>query len=255
MVSLIKCLQRHPFSVDAQFDRVVAVSFAFPEAILRLLVPEALEIDTYKGFGFVTAAMVWTRNLRPTGFPAFLGQDFFLAGYRVFTKLHDDSGRQLRGLNILRSETDKRRMVWVGNLLTRYRYRHVSVKIQTSGQETRVETSLADASLTLGVTFECQSEPVALPEESPFRDWHTARLFAGPMPFTFSAEEDGRFVVIEGNRKDWVPRPVRVKSWHISLFDEVPLRGIKPILANAFTVEGVSYRWKRGRIVRTGGIV
>ena len=254
MASFLKYLRRHPFPVDAWFDRVVAVSFAFPEAILRPLVPEALEIDTYEGFGFVTAAMVWTRNLRPAGFPAFLGQDFFLAGYRVFTRLRDDSGRRLRGLNILRSETDKRRMVWMGNLLTRYRYRHVKVRIQKTGQDTRVQTSLADGSPTLDVTFDSSSEAAALPEGSPFGDWQTARRFAGPMPFTFSAEDDGSFVVIEGSRQDWVPRPVAVKKWQVSLFDETPLRGTEPILANAFAVEGVSYRWKKGRIVRPGGV-
>lgn len=254
MASFLKYLRRNPFAVDAWFDRVVAVSFAFPEVILRPLVPEALEIDTFEGFGFVTAAMVWTRNLRPAGFPTFLGQDFFLAGYRVFTRLREDSGRRLRGLNILRSETDKRRMVWMGNLLTRYRYRHVNVKIQKTDQDTRVQTSLADGSPTLDVAFECSSEPAALPEGSPFGDWQTARRFAGPMPFTFSAEDDGSFLVIEGSRQDWLPRPVTVKKWQVSLFDETPLRGTEPILANAFAVEGVSYRWKKGRIVRPGGV-
>ena len=254
MASLLKCLRRHPFPVDAYFASVVAVSFAFPEAVLRPLVPEVLEIDTYAGFGFVTAAMVWTQNLRPTGFPAFLGQDFFLAGYRVFTRLHDNSGRRLRGLNILRSETDKRRMVWAGNLLTGYRYRHVNVQITKSSMETRVETSLADVGSTLDITFESSSEAAALPEGSPFGDWRTARRFAGPMPFTFSAEGDGSFVVIEGSRQDWVPRPVHVKNWHVSLFDEVPLGGTKPILANAFAVEGVSYHWKKGQIVKPGGV-
>jgi uncharacterized protein YqjF (DUF2071 family) len=244
MSSLLKYLRRHPFPVNA---------FAFPEAILRPLVPEALEIDTYEGFGFVTVAMVWTRNLRPAGFPVFLGQDFFLAGYRVFARLRDDSGQRLRGLNILRSETDKRRMVWMGNLLTRYRYRHVNVKIQKSGQETRVETRLMDGSLTLDVTFEFSSDPAALPEGSPFGDWQTARRFAGPMPFTFSAEDDGSCTVIEGNRQNWVPRPVVVKKYRVGLFDEPPFRGTKPILANAFAVEAVPYRWKRGRVIRPGG--
>ena len=64
---------------------------------------------------------------------------------------------------------------------------------------------------------------------------------------------DGSFVVIEGNRQDWVPRPVSVKSWQVAIFDEAPLRGTKPILANAFAVENVAYHWKRGRIVRPGG--
>ena len=253
MASFLKYLRRHPFPVDAWFERVVAVSFAFPEGILRPLVPEALEIDSYEGFGFVTAAMVWTRNLRPAGFPAVLGQDFFLAGYRVFTRLRDESGRRLRGLKIIRSETDKRRMVWMGNRLTRYRYRHVNVQIQKTGQDTRVVTSLADGSRTLDMTFESLSDTAALPEGSPFGDWQTARRFSGPMPFTFSAEEDGSVVVIEGSRQNWVPRPVAVKKWSVSLFNEPPLRGTEPILANAFAVEGISYRWKKGRVVSPGG--
>jgi hypothetical protein len=252
-MSLLRYLKHHPFPVIARLERVVAVSFAFPEAILRPLVPDALEIDTYAGFGFLTVAMVWTKKLRPAGFPDFLGQDFFLAGYRVFTRLREESGRRLRGLKIVRSETDKLRMVWLGNLMTGYRYRHVKLRLEQSGSETRVETSLPDGTRTLALTFESPDDPAPLPEGSPFGDWHAARLFAGPMPFTFSPEDDGSFVVIEGSRQDWVPRPVGVKNWYVSLFDEVPLRGTKPILANAFAVQGVSYRWNKGRIVRPGG--
>lgn len=236
----------------AWFERVVAVSFAFPEETLRALVPEKLEIDAYGGFGFVTVAMVWTKNLRPAGFPAFLGQDFFLAGYRVFTRLSDGK-RRLRGLKIVRSETDRHRMVWLGNLMTHYRYRHVNVRIQEADGRTRVETSLADGTRTLDLTFASADDATRLPEGSPFGDWQTARRFAGPMPFTFSAEDEDTFVVIEGSRQDWVPRPVSVKEWRVGLFDETPLRGTKPVLANAFAVNGVSYRWKSGRIVRLGG--
>lgn len=253
-MSLLRHLRSHPFPVVARFERVVAVSFAFPEAVLRPLVPDAVEIDLYEGLGFVTVAMVWTKQLRPAGFPAFLGQDFFLAGYRVFTRLRDDSGRRLRGLKIVRSETDKRRMVWSGNLLTSYRYRRVNVVVQEAGRETRVQTTLGNGAPTLDLTFESRPEPAVLPKGSPFPDWHAARLFAGPMPFTFSPEDDGTFVVIEGSRQDWVPRPVAVKHWQVGLFDEPPLQGTAPILANAFAVENVSYRWKKGRIVRPGGV-
>ena len=252
-MSFLKNLRHHPFPVVAHFERAVAVSFAFPEATLRPMVPDGLAIDTYEGFGFLTVAMVWTKQLRPAGFPSFLGQDFFLAGYRVFTRLRDESGRNLRGLKIIRSETDKRRMAWAGNLVTDYKYRHVNLRLEKSGAETRVETSLANGTRTLAITFETPDDSVQLPEGSPFGDWHTARLFAGPMPFTFSPTDDGRFVVIEGNRQNWTPRPVRVKNWSVSLFDEAPLKGTKPILANAFMVENVPYRWQSGRIVKSGG--
>ena len=250
----MKFLKRHPFPVLAYFDKVVAVSFAFPEDVIRPLVPEGLDLDGYAGFGFVTVALVWTRQLRPAGFPAWMGQDFFLAGYRVFTRLRDTSGRRLRGLRILRSETDRHRMVWMGNMLTQYNYRLVKVRVETDGLVTAVENSLADGSRTLRLSYEADNSTAALPKGSPFPDWHTARLFAGPMPFTFSPEVDGSFVVIEGSRSDWVPRPVRVKEWHVSLFDESPLRDAEPILANAFAVKGVSYRWEKGRIINPGAI-
>jgi hypothetical protein len=250
-MSFLKYLRRHPFPVVAYFDRVAAVSFAFPEQILRPLVPTTLEIDAYEGFGFVTVAMVWTKNLRPAGFPSFLGQDFFLAGYRIFTRLGDE-GRRLRGLKILRSETDQRRMVWMGNLLTSYRYRHVEVDLQQSAQVTRVRTALADGSTSLDLTFESSGNPIALPPGSPFPDWKTARRFAGPMPFTFSPETERTCVVIEGSRQDWVPRPISVRDWQVGLFGESPLRDTEPILANAFAVEGVAYRWSKGRVVAVG---
>ena len=241
-------LRRHPFPVVAHFDKVVALSYAFPKDVLRPLLPCGLEIDTFEGLGFVTVALVWTSQLRPAGFPAFLGQDFFLAGYRIFARLRDQSGRRLRGLRILRSETDQRRMVWAGNLLTRYRYRHVRVRVD-GGAQTRVRTSLANGTQTLDLTFGKSLPDTPLPAVSPFPDWHTARRFSGPMPFTFSPEGNRDILVIQGSRTNWVPRPIPVASWQVSLFDEPPFRDSQPILANAFAVEDVAYRWQKGRMV------
>lgn len=247
----MKFLKRHPFPVVARFDRVVAVSFAFPEATLRPLLPEALEIDSYKGFGFVTVALVWTRELRPAGLPRVLGQDFFLAGYRIFARLRAESGRRLRGLKILRSETDKRQMVWLGNLMTGYRYRYVILRMTRSDEEMCIETFLPGGMRMLALTFAAATEKAHLPENSPFEDWHAARRFAGPMPFTFSPEPDGSVIVIEGMREDWTPRPVAVKNWDLALFDEEPFREAKPILANAFEICGpIAYRWRKGRVAR-----
>lgn len=77
-------------------------------------------------------------------------------------------------------------MVWMGNLLTSYRYRYVKLDLQQSAQVTHVRTALLDGSPTLDLTFESSENPIALPPGSPFSDWKTARRFAGPMPFTFS---------------------------------------------------------------------
>jgi len=245
----MKYLKRHPFPVVARLERVVAVSFAFPEEALLPMVPAGLEIDAYEGLGFVTLALVWTRGLRPAGFPAFLGSDFFLVGYRIFTRLRDETGRRLRGLKIIGSETDKRRMVWLGNQMTGYRYHHVKVQIDTEGSATRIRATGSDGAATLDLSFDDCGGDIPLPAGSPFPDWRTARRFAGPMPFTFSPQGDGSFVVIEGNRAGWTPRPVALKDWQVALFDQAPLKDVTPLAANAFAVNDIDYRWERGRIV------
>ncbi len=253
MVHPLAWLRRHPFPVEAWFERVVAVSFAFPREQLRSLVPEPLQIDTFEGCGFVTVALVWTRDLRPAGWPRWTGQSFFLAGYRVFVRMHDEHGRGLRGLKILRSETDKARMVWSGNLLTHYAYRRVALAESTEGDRCRVVTRSRDGRVTLDLSFAVEPAPAAPPPGSPFRDWQTARRFAGPMPYTFDDEGDGHFLVIEGRRTNWAPRPVQVLAWNVGLFAEETFPARAPTLANAFLVENVPYRWERGRMVTASG--
>ncbi len=249
MAGLFTRLRRHPFPVEAWFERVVAVSYAFPIESLRALVPAPLVIDAFEGHGFVTVALVWTRGLRPAVLPRWLGQDFFLAGYRVFVRMRDEDGRRLRGLKILRSETDKARMVVSGNLLTHYQYRKITLEETVTDREHRVVTQRRDGAVTLDLRFDPGDAPATPPSGSPFPDWTTARRFAGPMPFTFDSEGDGRFVVIEGKREQWTPRPVRVIDATVGLFTEELFRDCRPILANAFMVERVPFRWERGRLV------
>jgi len=250
---MMKWLKQHPFPVEAWFDRVLALSFAVPESIARGLIAPQLEVDAHEGYGFITVALVWTKDLRPAGFPKWLGRDFFLAGFRVFVRMRDEKGRRLRGLKILRSETDRAGMVVSGNLLTHYNYRLADVKLEECDGVIRVRTFSRDGTPSLDIEVDAASVPECPPVGSPFPDWRTARQFAGPMPFTFDDNGDGRFVVIEGKRSEWTPRPVTVKSWKVAMFDEEPFSGITPVLANAFMVEGVPYRWERGRLVTPGG--
>lgn len=240
MFSFLKC---HPFPVVAHFDRVLALSFAFPEDVLTSLVPPPLVIDRYEGLGFVTVALVWTRHLRPAGWPKALGNDFFLAGFRVFVR-GQDGKRRLRGLRILRSETDQRRMVFFGNLFTRYHYERVRVE-DTPG---RLVTKTSTGGTSLDITYEVSGES-DLPAGSPFPDWKTARRFAGPMPFTFEVGPGGRVLAIEGRRAQWTPKPVRIDDFQVALFEHSPFAGTPPVLANAFAVEAISYRWERGRFL------
>lgn len=100
-------LKNHPFAVETTFNKSVVLTFAIPKEELENLVPECLELDVFEDkFAFIAVALVATKNLRPRGFPEFFGDDFNLVGYRVFVKYIDNRGKKLRGLYILKSETN-----------------------------------------------------------------------------------------------------------------------------------------------------
>jgi hypothetical protein len=138
-------------------------------------------------------------------------------------------------------------MVCSGNLLTHYNYR----KIRLHECPGRLRTERPGGVVTLDLAYDLDAED-RIPEGSPFPDWRTARQFAGPMPFTFDREGSGQIVIIEGKRASWTPRPFGVIDCQVALFGEAPFREATPVLANAFAVHDVPYRWERGRLLGSG---
>ncbi|MES2997326.1 MAG: DUF2071 domain-containing protein [Verrucomicrobiota bacterium] len=237
-------LRSNPFPVEAWFDFSCTLTYALPVEDVAARLPPGLVPDTYDDrFGFLAVAVVQTRRLRPAGLPEFFGHDFVLIGYRFFVRCTLASGRTLRGLYILRSETDKPRMTLLGNFFTKYQYVKTDVKL------TRSENLLdvADPESGLRITADLASEPpLPLPETSPFPDWKTARRFCGPMPFTFSIDrENNRARIVEGRRTHWQPQPVRVGKQVIPWLETAGLS--HAVLANAFVVRDVPYFWEKGR--------
>ncbi len=246
---MLHLLKRHPWPVSARFDWSLALVFAVPQEVAWQLMPPGLEPDLWEGLGFVAAAFVQTRRLRPSWAPAWLAQDFFLAGYRVFARARLPDGRHVRGLRILGSDTDSLRMAMLGRWLTHYGYRRRDVR--TKQRENRLELQVLDRGRPT-VDLEVDLTAATLPPScSPFPDLRTARRFAGPMPFTFSHEaETGSLVVVEGARQHWEPRAVNATVKQLDFFARLPFaKDGLPRLANAFWVQDVTYWWKPGVLV------
>ena len=244
---MLAALRRHPIPIRAFFRHSLVLTYAYPEAILRPLLPPGLVLDAYEGSGFLAIALVQTERLRPVGAPRLFGRDFFLSGYRIFSRYRRPDGKVLRGLRILRSDTDSRIMAWGGNVLTHYRYRFCRVESRRTATtlDVRIDTPNGEADLTVRAFL---GEPATSPPAgSPFPDLHVARRFAGPLPFTFDYEpESHRMVIVEGVREHWNPVPVHVEVARCTFVQRPPFESSATRLANAFFLETVDYRWKRG---------
>lgn len=243
--SLRTRLRRHPVAIDARLEDCITLTYALPAHVLRRLLPPGLELETFGTYGLVAVALVRTRSLRPAGWPEALGQDFFLAGYRVFTTFTRPDGRTVRGLRILRSDADRARMVLGGNLLTHYHYHRCDATVEPSAGRIAVSVRTPDGGGDLDLTAE--NSAATLPAGSPFSSVREARRFAGPLPFTFDYEpETHSIIAINATRTNWRPAPVSVDVRRISFFDHPMFAGCTPVLASAFRMTGVNYRWHRG---------
>ncbi len=235
-------LKNHPFAVEAFFENSTVLTFAIPKIHLEKMIPECLELDLFQDeFAFVAVAMVQTKSLRPKGFPKLMGNDFFLIGYRIFVKYINKRGKRLRGLYIIKSETDRKKMEFFGNIFTHYNYTTTDISINTSAQLKTISSIKSEFNLKIEKT----DSEIELPANSPFHDWKEARRFAGPLPFTFTYDEKKKTVlIIEGVRTNWTPKPLKVADFNFKFLEQFPGK----ILANAFEITNVPYYWKKGKI-------
>lgn len=242
---LLTRLRRHPVPIHARLQNCLTLTYAVPADVLRRLLPPGLELETVSGYGFVAVAVVQANSLRPAGLPERCGQDFFLAGYRIFTRFRLPDGRRLRGLRILRSDANPWPMVVGGNLLTHYNYHHCDAAVSETSDRMNVAVRTGDRYGDLDI--DARLDEATLPPQSPFASVREARRFAGPLPFTFDYEpETHSIVAIRASRTNWNPMPVAVDVKRIGFFDQPEFEGCTPILAAAFHVSDIDYRWERG---------
>lgn len=249
---MLHLLKRHPVSIEAHFDFVLVLTYAFEKKLLELLLAPGLELDTFKHgddeLAFVAVALVQTNHMRPRGLPEFISQEFFLAGYRVFVRYKTRAGRRLRGLYILRSDADKDHMVAFGNLLTHYKYHKSQVTANVADGHVVVAVVSDDGLGNLSLTADTTVGADYLPTGTPFATVRDALKFAGPMPFTFDYERETNSIIrVEGVRQNWHPRSVAVKlAEPPAFFEQQPFAAATPILCSAFFIEDIPYYWKTG---------
>ena len=236
-------LKNHPFAVEAFFKHSIVLTFAVPKEELIARIPSQLQLDTlHNTYAFIAVALVQTKNLRPKAFPAFLGTDFFLVGYRVFVRYTSKAGKNLRGLYILKSETNKKRMEIAGNVFTHYKYTTTDITQSASNETLEIASNKSNFAFTIN-----RNPQAELPKHSPFTNWKEARRFAGPLPFTFTySETTNEMLIIEGVRQNWKPQPVEVATQYFSFFKDQKIND--PVLANAFIIENIPYYWKKGKL-------
>jgi len=244
----MRILRPHPIPIAARFEYGLALTYGLPKDLLATLLAPSLELDTYEDYAFLSVVSVHTRELRPAFLPKAFGRDFCLTSYRLFTRFATKDGEVLRGLQTLRSDTDLAWMVSWGNRLTRYDYHQAEFDYREHDGLLHLDVKTPHAEADLKLTADTSGSPGLPPDGSPFPDLETARRFAGPLRLTFDYDPaSNSMFVVEGRRTNWQPQPVPVEIERNTFLQSNCFRGCKPLLANAFYLTDVPYRWEPGR--------
>jgi hypothetical protein len=237
-------LNNHPFDVSAYFKHSIVLTYSLPKELLIDHIPEPFILDTFQDkFAFVAVAIVETQNLRPSIMPSYFGNNFILIGIRIFVKYININQKKLRGLFILKSQTNKKIMEYLGNCFTKYKYDTIDISLKNENDKFIIVSNKSK----INILAEIKNENIKLPIDSPFQSWSEARRFAGPLPFTFSFDEQkSEVLIVEGVRENWIPKPLQINHEKIGILEEFGFENIK--LASSFIVSEIPYYWKKGKI-------
>lgn len=230
-----------PFKIKAHFKQSLVLTYAIPQHVITPLIPYPLTPDLHKNeWGFFAVALVNTQQLRPAFIPPFLGSNFILAGFRYFVRYRRSDGKNLRGLWIDHSLTNKKSMVLFGNILSKYQYSFADIHIEDSENTLTFQSTEPFMNITVR-----KNEPDKMPLISVFESPKEARRFAGPLPFTFGLQPQNKKVfIVEGKRKKWEPKQVEILNAEISL---PPIIQPHATLCSAFLIENTDYLWEKGQ--------
>lgn len=240
--------RRHPLAMSTRFRDATVTTFAFPASVVQRLVPSQLRLEVRDGLGFVAVALVDMDGLRPSRLPAWAGSDAVFVGYRVFVRAVLEDGRVRRGLKVIRTDVDRVHLLVGTRLLTRYDTGLIAASWERDGDDQRVRARSRWRGSELEVATR-RDRPQSPPADSPFDRWEDAAPFSGPLPWTFAPTgQTDSVVAVKGVRSTWNPQPVTVLSHHVALFEQPPFAGHAPIVAAAFHVADVDYRWTPGDV-------
>ncbi len=235
-------LTSNPFTMKAHFEFSLVLCFVVPKEEVEALIPtEIFSLDLVdENHAAVAVACVSTSQLRPRWMPKKMGNEFFLTGYRTFVYYKTKSGKRRRGLYILASETDKKSMVLLGNLFSRYNYNYLKLDVERTEENINISSKH-------GLQITSKAEKHQFTGNDFFKTEQQAKRFAGPLPWTFHFNKKQNAVsMVRGIRKNWNPKFVEVTNYQIPKLNEIGIQ--HATYSHSFFISNIDYQWNKSEI-------
>jgi hypothetical protein len=215
------------------------VTYRAKASRLAALVPAPFELDTHRGYGFLSVCAVEIARMGIVGTPGFLRFDNREFLYRL--------GVRLRGeptFLTLRSDVSSRALAFLGHYFSHYRPRLGRIWLLRRGERLRMEGTTPTGDGDGVVEVDLESRP---PRESVFSDDDEAAAFLLGMKFSSDVVR-GRVRVQPIEHAAWQPRFVDTRAARFQYIETLERRlGVEFELDGTLAVRNVPHVWKAAR--------
>jgi hypothetical protein len=232
-------------------DRRILVNYRVNPDVLKAILPPPFRPKLINDYGMAGVCLIRLKNVRPRGYPPWIGFSSENAAHRVAVEWEENGGTR-DGVFIPRRDTSSWLNAAVGGRLFPGEHHHATFRVNEGGGRYRVDVESDDGITHLAVDGRVAP---ALPEGSCFRSLAEASAFfeRGFLGYSVTSRAD-EFDGLELRCAKWRVEPLAVERVQSSFFDD-PNRFPPGSVAFdcALLMEGVDHAWHgrgllRGRI-------
>ena len=228
-------------TIRGVIDRRVLVNFRVAPNVLAKVCPAPFRPQTVQGFGIAGICLIRLKEIRPRGFPAFLGISSENAAHRIAVEWSD--GHETKtGVYIPRRDTSSWLNTFAGGRIFPGTHHHATFSVSESEQQYQIQMVSRDGETNLEV---CGTVSQQLPEDSVFDSVeHCSKFFEEGSVGYSPANQSNAYDGLELRSFNWSVSPLSVEKVESSFFndkDRFPPGSIT--LDNALLMTGIDHEW------------
>ncbi|WP_291728415.1 DUF2071 domain-containing protein [Bernardetia sp.] len=228
-------------TITGLIERRILINYQIDAQVLEKYLPKPFHPKIVKEKGIAGICLIRLKEVRPTGFPKFIGVSSENGAHRIAVEWTDKEGVMREGVFIPRRDTSSKLNSWAGNKVFSGVHYLANFDVKEENNHYQVsfiskdETSL---SIKAKPTHNWNSESVfeSIEEASDF--FEQGRLGYSPIP------NKDCFDGLELQTDNWKVHPLEVENVHSSFFEDVsifPKGSIK--FDNALLMKNIEHKW------------
>lgn len=205
-------------AIRGLIKRRMLVNYRVEPAVMKRFLPPPFEPKLHRGYAVAGVCLIRLEQIRPAGFPRFLGISSENAAHRVAVTWTDTSGAPQEGVFIPRRDTGSLLNYLAGGRIFPGEHHLADFEVEDDNKQVNFSMRSRDGGVVVRLRG---SDSDVLPSSSCFSSMAEASKFFEGGSLGFSVTRDaGRLDALRLCTSDWRVRPLNVEHVESSLFSD-----------------------------------